>query len=100
MNDYMPARYAKQLQYMSKDAAEQYLSYKTFFNLDWTDEQVRAALNCGYKEALNNGVTTGKYSFEYLGEKITVYLEEGMFKTGYGDYIYTYDELLKLLGGI
>ena len=100
MNDHMPARYAKQLQYMSKDAAEQYLSYKTFFNQDWTDEQVRAALNCGYKEALNNGVTTGKYSFEYLGEKITVYLEEGMFKTGYGDYIYTYDELLKLLGGI
>ena len=99
MNDHMPVRYAKQLQYMSKDAAEQYLSYKTFFNSNWTDEQVRAALNFGYKEALNSGVTTGKYSFKYLGENVTVCLEEGIFKTGYGDYVYTYDELLKLLGG-
>ncbi len=99
MNDHMPARYAKQLQYMSKEAAEQYLSYKTFFNSNWTDEQVTAALNYGYKEALNSCVTTGKYSFKYLGENVTVFLEDGVFKTGYGDYIYTYDELLKLLGG-
>lgn len=99
MNDHMPVRYAKQLQYMSKDAAEQYLSYKTFFNSNWTDEQVRAALNFGYKEALNSGVTTGKFSFKYLGENVTVCLEEGIFKTGYGDYVYTYDELLKMLGG-
>ena len=87
MNDHMPVRYAKQLQYMSKDAAKQYLSYKTFFNSNWTDEQVRAALNFGYKEALNSGVTTGKYSFKYLGENVTVCLEEGIFKTGYGDYV-------------
>lgn len=99
MNDHMPARYVKQLQYMSKEASEQYLSYKTFFNSNWTDEQVRAALNYGYKEALNSGVTTGKYSFKYLGENITVCLEDGVFKTGYGNYVYTYDELLKLLGG-
>ena len=99
MNDHMPTRYAKQLQFMSKEAAEQYLSYKTFFNPNWTDEQVRAALNYGYKEALNSGVTTGKYSFKYLGENVTVCLEDCVFKTGYGDYVYTYDELLKLLGG-
>ena len=99
MNDHMPARYAKQLQYMSKEGAEQYLNYKTFFNSNWTDEQVRAALNFGYKEALNSGVITGKYSFKYLGENVTVYLEDGILKTGYGDYVYTYDELVKLLGG-
>ncbi|MEE0348930.1 MAG: pre-toxin TG domain-containing protein [Lachnospiraceae bacterium] len=99
MNDHMPARYAKQLQYMSKEGAEQYLNYKTFFNSNWTDEQVRAALNFGYKEALNSGVITEKYSFKYLGENVTVYLEDGILKTGYGDYVYTYDELVKLLGG-
>lgn len=98
MNDHMPARYAKQLQYMSKEATEQYLSYKTFFNSNWTDEQVTAALNYGYKEALNSGVTTGKYSFKYLGDNVTVCIEDSVFKTGYGDYVYTYDELLKLLG--
>ena len=58
MNDHMPTRYAKQLQFMSKEAAEQYLSYKTFFNPNWTDEQVRAALNYGYKEALNSNADT------------------------------------------
>ena len=99
MNDHMPARYAKQIQYMSKERAEQYLKYKTFFNSNWTDEQVRAALNFGYKEALNSGITSGKYSFEYLDENVTVYLEDGIFKTGYGDYVYTYDELVKVLGG-
>ena len=38
MNDHMPTRYAKQLPFMSKEAIEQYLSYKTFFNQNWTDE--------------------------------------------------------------
>lgn len=51
---------------------------------------------CGY-DLLNRGVITGKYSFKYLGENVTVYLEDGIFKTGYGDYVYTYDELVKLL---
>lgn len=74
------------------------LTVKKFFEWNWTEKQVRAALNFGYKEALNNSVTTGKYSFKYLGENVTVYLENGVFKTGYGDYVYTYDELLKLLG--
>ena len=90
---------SKYIQYMSKERAEQYLKYKTFFNSNWTDEQVRAALNFGYKEALNSGITSGKYSFEYLDENVTVYLEDGIFKTGYGDYVYTYDELVKVLGG-
>ncbi len=99
MNDHIPAKYAKQLQHMNKQFAEKYLSYKTFFNPNWTDKQVKEALNFGYKAALKNNVTTGKYSFMYLGEQIEIYLENGVFKTGYGDYVYTYDKLIKLLGG-
>ncbi len=99
MNDHIPAKYAKQLQHMNKQFAEKYLSYKTFFNPNWTDKQVKEALNFGYKAALKNNVTTGKYSFMYLGEQIEIYLENGVFKTGYGDYVYTYDKLIELLGG-
>ena len=95
MNDHIPAKYAKQLQHMNKQFAEKYLSYKTFFNPNWTDKQVKEALNFGYKAALKNNVTTGKYSFMYLGEQIEIYLENGVFKTGYGDYVYTYDKLIK-----
>ena len=98
MNDHMPTRYAKQLKHISRESAEKYLSYKTFFNANWTDEQVRNALNYAYKEAVTNGVNDGKYTVNYLGEKVTVCLDNGIFKTGYGDHVYTYDELLKMGG--
>lgn len=68
------------------------------FNLNWTNEQIKSALNYVCKEALNNGVTTGKYTITYSGEQVTAYLEEGVFKAGYGNHIYTYDELIKLIG--
>lgn len=59
--------------------------------------QVRAALNYGYKEAIKNGIVTGYYSFEYQGGIVTIYIENGVFKTGYGNYIFEYEKLFKLL---
>ena len=97
MNDHMPARYAKQLSYIDRASAEKYLDYKSFFNKNWTDEQVRSALNYGYKDALSKGFTSGKYTFTYLGDEVTIYMENGIFKTGYGNYKFTYEELLELL---
>lgn len=78
-------------------SAEKYLDYKSFFNKNWTDEQVRSALNYGYKDALSKGFTSGKYTFTYLGDEVTIYMENGIFKTGYGNYKFTYEELLELL---
>ena len=97
MNDHMPIRYANQLPHMDREYAEIYLKNNTFFNADWTDGQVRAALNLGYKDALNNKIVTGEYTFKYLDENVTVYLENGVFKTGYGDHTFTYDELIELM---
>ena len=76
---------------------EQYLSYKLFFNVSWSEEQVRAALNFGYKEAIGKGFYHGTYEFTYLGETVYVALDNGVFKTGYGVYHYTIEELKALL---
>ena len=42
---------------------------------------------------LSHADTTAKE----LGEEVTVCIEDGIFKTGYGNYKFTYDELLELL---
>lgn len=98
MNDHMPRKYANQLLYNTDtQAIEQYLSYKSFFNVSWSEEQVRAALNFGYKEAIGKGFYHGTYEFTYLGETVYVALDNGVFKTGYGVYHYTIEELKALL---
>ena len=98
MNDHMQRKYANQLLYNTDtQAIEQYLSYKSFFNVSWSEEQVRAALNFGYKEAIGKGFYHGTYEFTYLGETVYVALDNGVFKTGYGVYHYTIEELKALL---
>ncbi|MBP3486912.1 MAG: RHS repeat protein [Roseburia sp.] len=98
LNRHTPSRVANQFKYMSEEAIQNYLDTVTFFNKSWTEEQIVEALNYGYKEALGNGISTGEYSFKYLDDTITIYLEDGVFKSGYGDYVYTYEEIISLLG--
>ncbi len=97
LNRHTPARVANQFRYMSESAIQKYLQGTTFFNRVWSEEQIIQALNYGYQEALANGISTGEYSFKYLGDNITVYLENGTFHSGYGDYRYTYEEIMQLL---
>ena len=98
MNKHMPSRFAYQLQYMNEETARRKVSSQTFFDASWTEYQIIQALNIGYRQAIKSGVTTGKYVYEYLGRTITIYIENGVFHTGYGDVIYTYEELLKMIG--
>ncbi len=97
LNRHTPARVAQQFSHMSDEAVSNYLKNVTFFNRSWTESQITDALNYVYKKAVANGVVTGEYSFEYLGDTVTVYLEEGVFKSGYGDYVYSYEEIMSLL---
>ncbi len=82
---------------MDKVSINKYLDEVSFFNKPWTEEQITEALNYGYKEELSKGVVTGEYSFKYLGDNVTIYVEEGVFKSGYGDYIYSYEEIMSSL---
>ena len=69
------------------------LENKSFFNKDWSKKQIEDAVNAGYKEALEKG----QYTFSYGGENVTIALENGGIKTAFGDYKYTYQQLLELL---
>ena len=98
----MPSKFALQLGHLSREAVESALEDLSFFNVNWTEEQVIEALTLGYEEALSNGYVSGKYTFTYLGETIIIALNNGVFKTGFGLHSYTYDELYELfllLGG-
>lgn len=59
LNDHTVSRYVKQIPHQSKEAVEDYLSRKSFFNPNWSEEQVINALNCAYKDAVSKGVEEG-----------------------------------------
>jgi len=97
LNRHTPTRVAQQFKHMDKVSINKYLDEVSFFNKSWTEEQITEALNFGYKETLSKGVVNGEYSFKYLGDNVTIYVEEGVFKSGYGDYIYSYEEIMSSL---
>ena len=71
---------------------------KSFFNPNWSFSLVSDAVNYAYNEALRNNHLTGIYTVNYLNESITIYMDNGIFDTGYGAYRYTLDEFLELFG--
>ena len=99
LNMHMPSRVAQQFLHLSADTDKiaDYLKKESFFNLSWTEQQIINALNYGYREALSHNVRSGYYSFKYLGEEITIFLQEGILKTGFGPHHYTLEEIMSLL---
>ena len=96
-NRHNPNRYAQQIKYRPKADVKAELENTTFFNKDWSQTQIKDAINEGYKQAIGQGITSGSYTFSYNGENVTVFLENGGVKTAYGDYTYTYNQLLNLI---
>ena len=90
-----PKKVAQQLPYNQNEIRE----ISTYFNKDWSATEIEEAVNFGYNEALKQGINNGKYTYTYHGENITVCLEDGQFKTGYGDHTYSLEDLLELIGG-
>jgi len=93
-NRHNPKIVSKQLSYMSEeDFIRKYVN-RSFFNAEWTPETIEEAVNYGYNKAMANGVTS--YSYIYDGERITIHIENGLVKTAYGDYKYTYEFFYEL----
>ena len=74
----------------------QYNPKKTYFNKDWSNQMIDDAVNYAYNEAVKNGVTKGHYTANYNGDAVTVYMDNGQFKTAYGNYNYSLNDLLNL----
>jgi hypothetical protein len=76
----------KMMQKGLRDSAEQLLKKKSFFNSSWSEEKVIDATNQAYNKVLSQGFTNGEHTVEVFGENITVYLEDGVFHSAYGDF--------------
>ena len=96
-NRHNPNSYAQQIKNKSEADVLKELENKTFFNKDWSKEQIEDAINTGYREALERGISSGQYTFSYGGENVTIALENGGVKTAFGDYKYTYQQLMELI---
>ena len=67
---------------------EQSLAERTFFNKNWTNEQVKTAVTNSYNSLMGKGLTDGTYVVSQFGEEITVIIEKGNLKTAYGKWSY------------
>ena len=57
----------------------------------------RGCGKCRIQRGTRKGISSGQYTFSYGGENVTIALENGGIKTAFGDYKYTYQQLLELL---
>ena len=97
-NRHVVSAYVEQVGRRSNESFQRILANTSFYNPEWTNEQVRAAATYAYNQALANGVLNGEYSVQYLGEEIAVALQNGLFKTAYGPHYFTLEEFYELLG--
>ena len=51
----------------------------------------------GHRQAYKEKAQKDRYTFSYKGEKITLYYDgKGQLQSAYGDYKYSYQELLRI----
>ncbi len=89
---------AQQAKHMSKETFLKTFGKNSYFNPNWSKEQIKEASNFICKEAAKKGVTNGEYTTTFFNEKITIIMENNIVRTVYGNYRYTYDEILKVGG--
>lgn len=102
-NNHTISSIKEQVQYgkLSKSQIMEKLK-KSFFNPTWSEDEVYEAVNQAYLAATKSGVPNEDYLFEYLykNETITLAFDSNGLKTAYGNYQFTYDEFIELIGGI
>lgn len=95
-NRHNSSTYAQQLKYKSEASALKELQNKSFFNKNWSSNQIENAVNYGYNEAVAKGISTGNYTFKYAGDTVTISFRDGALQSAWGSYKYTYEQLLNL----
>ena len=93
-NGHSVEKIIEQLSKRPYESMVKYLKNNTFFNPNWGETEVKEAAKLIYKSALNDGFSQKYYEITYLGEKVTGYFENGIFKSLYGNYKFTYGQLV------
>ena len=79
----------KQAAYVDDITLKEMLENNTFFNKNWSQEQIINNVEIAYNKLLRQG-KTGMIPYEIDGETIYLFIkEDGMFETAYGTYVYT-----------
>ncbi len=92
-NRHLPEKVQQEISFKLKKFSREYveadIAKRSYFNKDWTLEQVENATKMVFDKAVKAGVKNGEYSIQAFGEKITIYFENGILQTIYGNHKYT-----------
>ncbi len=83
-NRHIATDFAKQVKHLSKEALEIRLKKKSFFNPNWSKEEIIQVVEEAYRSSRSKGLT-GPIQYKVKGEIIEIYIEaNGDFRTAYG----------------
>ena len=97
LNNHCIDRTIQRMAYESMSTTVRFLESKTFFNPEWSEQTIIDAAGYAYNEAVSAGVKNGTYECMYLGENVIAYLIDGKLSTAYGTYVFSYEDLLKMI---
>ncbi len=81
---HIPDEFANQVKYLSKEALERKLNKNTFFNPNWSKQQIISAVEEGYNTLSKQGLT-GLQSYKVNGETIKIFIKsDGTLDSAYG----------------
>ncbi|MCD1258816.1 Hint domain-containing protein [Paenibacillus athensensis] len=81
---HIASEFANQVGYLSDKQLESKLAKNSFFNPNWSKDDVIIGVQNGVNEAIENGVSNGYYYYQYRGETISIFMKDGNFDTAFG----------------
>jgi hypothetical protein len=95
ISKHIPDDFSKQVVYMSKKDLITKLEKQSFFNPNWTKEEIITGITQGYLFMKNNGLT-GSYKHKFKGEYINIFVKpNGLIDTAFGYHKLSLDYFLK-----
>ncbi|WP_223556222.1 pre-toxin TG domain-containing protein [Lysinibacillus sphaericus] len=85
--------FLNQAKYLTDAQLENKLNNKSFFNPEWSVEEINKYSEIAYNDLLNQG-KRGRLTYEINGETLTVFIhEDGNFGSVYGNHKFTVQEI-------
>ncbi|MGL9893567.1 transposase [Enterococcus sp. DIV0806c] len=87
----------KQSQFLTENQLTEKLDGTSFFNSNWTSEDIKKYTEIAYNDLLSQGKKGDTFLYKINGEEINIYIQpDGGFGTSYGKYRYTLEEFKNL----
>ncbi len=84
ISKHIPNDFARQVKYLTDDQLAAKLAHNTFFDPSWSKSQVISAVETGYKQLMDLGLT-GVHDVVINGETIRIAIKSyGTFDTAFG----------------